>query len=543
MSLPALDLPPSNASLPEGRRWTQLLAARAPYVVAAIALIAGFVSLNTFLGGFYDDAFYVVLAKSLATGHGYRNLNLPGTPFATHYPPGYPFFLALLWWIGPAFPGNVVLFKLANVVFLAVAAAFAYRLGHERMGLGVGAALVAVIAGTATTPALYLSSMVLSETMFLALAIAFLLWAEAKLAREKADFRTAILLGVCAGLLMLVRTQAVALIAAVALVYALRRRWRDCAMSIGAAAIVVLPWLFWVAAHDTDIPALMRGDYGSYFAWLVDGIRERGPRILFEAARRNVPDIVSLIAYRLRMDGLPGVVASLCVCLLAGCGVARLARRAPVTLTFLLGYLGIAALWPFPPVRFLLGVWVLIMLLLASGAEMLLDDSTPNVAWHRRNVRLVKRGLGAVAAVLLVIGAIAYNVRGYARNAWATTEVESTRWIAPKIAWIGSRTDTSAVIASDHDEGAIYLYTGRRAVPVTTFTAGEFVAPRSFAADSTTLRWLTLHFQANYVTLSSVRLRPAAAAISSAATPLHDGAHEIVPWAFAVRQPTRPASR
>jgi hypothetical protein len=151
----------------------------------------------------------VVLAKSLATGHGYRNLNLPGTPFATHYPPGYPLFLALLWRIGPAFPGNVVLFKLANVVFLAVAAAFAYRLGHERMRLGVGAALVAVIAGTASTPALYLSSMVLSETMFLALAIPFLLWAEARLEREKADFRTATLLGVCAGLLMLVRTQAI----------------------------------------------------------------------------------------------------------------------------------------------------------------------------------------------------------------------------------------------------------------------------------------------------------------------------------------------
>jgi hypothetical protein len=91
----------------------------------------------------------------------------------------------------------------------------------------------------------------------------------------------------------------------------------------------------------------MRGDYGSYFVWFVDGIRERGPRILFEAVQRNVPDILSLIAYRLQVNGLPVVVASLCVLLLAGCGVARLARRAPVTLAFLVGYLAIAALWPF----------------------------------------------------------------------------------------------------------------------------------------------------------------------------------------------------
>src|SRR5205085_5084384 len=145
MSLPALDLLSNNATPREGSvRW-RVSESRMPLLAAALALVAGIFAVDTLpIGGFYDDAFYVILAKSLATGHGYRNLNLPGAPFATHYPPGYPLLLAVLWWLGPAFPANLVLFKVANALFLGIAAAFACRLGQEQLGLGVGVALVAV---------------------------------------------------------------------------------------------------------------------------------------------------------------------------------------------------------------------------------------------------------------------------------------------------------------------------------------------------------------------------------------------------------------
>jgi hypothetical protein len=256
--------------------------------------------------------------------------------------------------------------------------------------------------------------------------------------------------------------------------------------------------------------------------------------------------MIGQLAFRLRPPSMPllGGVTSLCVLLLATCGAVRLIRRAPVTIAFIGAYIAIAALWPFPPLRFLLGIWVLLMLLLASGAQMLIDDRVPNALWHRPRLRLTKRLIGIASAALLIVGVIAYNVRGFAHRGWAVTEEQSWRWIAPKVAWVGARTDTSAVIATDHDEGAIFLYTGRRAVPVTTFTAGEFIEPRAEAIDSTALRSLALHFKADYIVLSSIRLRPAAAAISRAAVPLDDGVHQIVPWAFAVRQPaSRPASQ
>ena len=227
MSLPAFELPAVDQTSPAQHEPARRLALRAPLIAAAIALVAGFAVVNTLpVGGFYDDAFYVILAKSLATAHSYRNLNLPGAPFATHYPPGYPLLLAVLWWLGPAFPANLVLFKVANALFLGIAAAFACRLGQEQLGLGVGVALVAVAAGTATTPALYLSSMVLSETMFLGLALPLILWAERRTTAKEDDVRGAMYIGACAGLLFLVRSQAIALIGAVVVVYAVRRRWR-----------------------------------------------------------------------------------------------------------------------------------------------------------------------------------------------------------------------------------------------------------------------------------------------------------------------------
>jgi hypothetical protein len=537
MSLPALELSPVHVSPATDASRRPSLRARAPFIVAAIALFAGLVAVNALpIGGFYDDSFYVILAKSLATGHGYRNLNLPGAPFATHYPPGYPLLLALLWLIGPAFPANLVLFKVANAVLLAVAAGFAFRLGRERMGLGTTPALIATVVGTATTPALYLSSMLLSETMFLALVVPFLLWAERAASREDADWREALALGAAVGVLFLVRSQAIALVGALALVLMMRRRWRDALLASAASIAVVSPWLLWVAAHDS-FPAPMRGDYGSYFAWFTDGLHERGFGMITETLRRNLPDIFGHVAHRFQPPTLPlpEALFSICVALLGLVGLVRVARRTPVTFLFLLGYLGIVAVWPFAPVRFVLGVWVLLMLVIASGADALLDDGVPNVSWHLPKVRRARRGSALATAAVLVFGVITYNVRGYQRHWWANTQDLSSRWIAPKLHWIAANTDTSAVIATDHDEGTVYLYTGRHAVPVTTFTAVQYLEPRSVDAEAATLRELTAYYKPQYLVLSAVQLRPFAAAMSTSGIALGDGTHKVVPWAFTLR--------
>src|ERR1700736_6254540 len=59
------------------------------------------------LGFYHDDAIFWIGAKSIAQGHGYKILSIPGQPFQTKYPPLFPALLALAWKWNPSFPANL----------------------------------------------------------------------------------------------------------------------------------------------------------------------------------------------------------------------------------------------------------------------------------------------------------------------------------------------------------------------------------------------------------------------------------------------------
>src|SRR5262245_33726270 len=101
--------------------------------VGALALIAGIAIVDALpVGVFHDDAMYVILARSIASGQGYRYLNLPGAPWATQHPPGYPALLALVSWFAPAFPGNLVAFKVLNAILSAAGAVLVTMFARAR---------------------------------------------------------------------------------------------------------------------------------------------------------------------------------------------------------------------------------------------------------------------------------------------------------------------------------------------------------------------------------------------------------------------------
>ena len=99
----------------------------------AVGGVALAVMPRALVGVFYDDGIYLALARSLAEGHGYRLLYLPGSPGAVHYPFAYPAFLAVLWSAWPQFPANVVLFRAANAVLLGLFAALSAGHVAERV--------------------------------------------------------------------------------------------------------------------------------------------------------------------------------------------------------------------------------------------------------------------------------------------------------------------------------------------------------------------------------------------------------------------------
>ena len=52
-------------------------------VFILVALVAWWASEPYVVGVFHDDGDYALLAKSIATGHGFHYLGLPGEPAAT----------------------------------------------------------------------------------------------------------------------------------------------------------------------------------------------------------------------------------------------------------------------------------------------------------------------------------------------------------------------------------------------------------------------------------------------------------------------------
>lgn len=53
------------------------------------------------VGSFFDDAHYIVLAKSLFSGQGYRLISFPHAPIENAFPPGWPILLGLYFKIIP----------------------------------------------------------------------------------------------------------------------------------------------------------------------------------------------------------------------------------------------------------------------------------------------------------------------------------------------------------------------------------------------------------------------------------------------------------
>lgn len=487
----------------------------APILVVVLAVLAGVNAVDASpLGVLYDDAHYAILGRALAFGDGYRYLNIPGAPVATHFPPGYPAFLALLWRVEPNFPENVALFKMANVVLLGGVAFATYAMARRRFDFGPLAAALTALAGTIAIPPLVLASSVLSETLFLVVLLPLLLAAER--GNENGGVRTAVWLGLAAGAASLVRSHAVALILALAASYLLRGRRGEAAASAGAALLVLAPWLLWVRHYDPLMPELVRGQYGSYGAWFVEGMRSEGVALLWATLRDNVVTCLAIIArsFSLTRHVVSDAVAVLAVLVLGAAGADDCWRRSRVLSLFLAFYIVIALVWPFSPLRMIWGVWPLLMLLMVGGAMRLW-----RLGENARHARAIARPACVVATVVALTGTLAFNVRGYANAWWATTSRSLLPRIQPTIAWVAERSRLGDVIVAD-DEGAVFLYTGRRAVPANTFTARQHVTPRTPAENATVLSKVLGAFAPAYVVGWSVPTLEAARALAVAAPPL-----------------------
>lgn len=506
--LPATEIPSSASDL--GRRLERLV----PLLLIFVVFLAAVLCITPWpVGAYEDDAIYTLLAKALATGEGYRMINLPGAPEATHYPPGYPFLLSLLWRAWPAFPDNVVVFKFANAVLVAVAAGGAYSFARGRLGYGPLPAALIAMAGIASMTMLQLAGLVLSEPLFVALLFLALPLVE-RCSRE-GSVRDAAIAGVLLGVLCMVRTIGVVAVGAAILVLLWRRHLRAAAVIAAVSALFLVPWQMWVGAHESELAPILQGKYGPYGSWLVDGYREGGIDFARKVILKNLAGAGNTLSY-LVMPTQLGVLRQISLLMLVPmvlAGLVLVAKRAPFLIAFCLAYVVLIIVWPFHPYRFLLALWPVLVIAVAAVIRVLWT-------WRPRGSVTAALRFSALGVVgYLTAGHLAYNWVEFREGEWRYLQQGAGESAKPLVEWVARYTNPDDVLSTDH-EVVVYLYTGRRGVPTTTFLPSQRLKRFTAADDEHWMGIMVGTFQPRYVITGWPPHVTAADSLSAGASPI-----------------------
>jgi len=453
------------------------LEGRAPWVAAAIALVAALLTMTSDpIGVFNDDGIYLLTAKALAEGQGYVYPHLPGTPPAIHYPPIWPILLAAVWKIAPAFPESIGWFKLINPVVIAAAAGAGVLVGQRLFGLRWWVAFGGVVAATLTVPVLLLTNLLLSEPLFLLLLLPTLLVTE-RLVREGGLGR-ALLAASLVALLVLVRTLGGVVLVAGVLLLLRERRWRETLVFAGVTVALLLPWQLFVWAAVPTFPDELRGSYGPYLEWVADGYKAGGFAFFREVLATNVAATWVMLGIFTSplIEGPVRHVTTACATLVFVAGLLALAPRgrAPVTALALFGYLVAVLGWPFWVDRFLWVMWPLIVLVALAGAATVVQALRA-----RGRVRAAASGIAVVT--VLAVGHETYNLRGLALGWESSASRDMTGAGIRLVRQVNNDRSLDGRLIAAELAPMLALYTGLQVLPVEILTPQEHVREKTQA--------------------------------------------------------------
>ncbi len=243
---------------------TKVFAAAASILLVAAVYVW---RLDRAAGLVVDDAYYVLLAQSLAQGGPYALVNSAAVPILPSVPPMFPAILSVVFRVSPSFPRNLILLKSVSIAAMIAAGFFTFWYGHRTRMLPAPVAWGVAIAVALTPGFVFLAtSTIMAECVFTALQLATVLVGERAASVSDADrsrgaVAFAALLTVSA---WLVRSAGVTLIAA-ALIHLLRRRRRPTAvMFVVVLAACAMPWLVYSQRHAPS--AIAREQYGGSIA-------------------------------------------------------------------------------------------------------------------------------------------------------------------------------------------------------------------------------------------------------------------------------------
>jgi len=406
----------------------------------------------------YDGAGYAVLARSLASGTGYRAIDHPDRPRHAHFPPGYPVLLAFVWSVTGPSDLAAHLVSCLCTVGATLAAWWWFRGIYPRdVALALGLALALNWAWART------GSAIQSEPLYMLLSQVTIVAAVRAAARGGVGRSLALggLLAAC----LLTRQIAIGLVLAVLLDLCLRRRWSMALSAAVVSALVISPWLAWLVvvggeqrtqagllfAGSSGLPGRIVSQAWFYLQRIPDQIT--GPVV-------EVATIIRRTAGVERLANLWALVFSGVV--IAGWLVAVRRPRRRLAGLFPMMTLAWLLIWPYTEAgRFLIP---LVPCLLIGAVE----GMTGLMRWGERSFGLgiLDRRVSFFAAVLILVVSLPYS--GYSIiTGRARARDAGNRAFDAACAWLAWHGDRPGPILTRHP-GEVFLATGRQALEVST---------------------------------------------------------------------------
>lgn len=454
------------------------------------ALLIYVLHLDRVVGLFVDDGWYVLLAKSLATGQGYSLINSPSSGIPPLYPPAFPFLLSLVYRIWPSFPDNVYLLKSVSIAAMMGVGVIAYRYFIRERKLPAHLALAIAVASVLSPPLVFLAtSSLMSECVF---ALIFLLTVVVlekcvRAGRGARSIQLAVLGASLASIGFLTRSIALALIVG-GFLYLLKTRLIKSAVVFAVAvAAFTGPWMVYTGSHrptpeqQSEQVGHIVQPYTQQF-WqkrageLGSGkitLKELPERVWNNLVQAGTED-VALLTFSPIVDAVSGATRSgfgpvpdswvlralsLMVTALAIAGfISALRERITLAEIAVPLTLAITLLWPWEPFRFILPMFPFIMFYVLKGAAAILPAA------------LKSRAVAGVAFLF-----VAVSVYGHASsllepfmgssaigdNSWEDAFVEVENMFNRSAREFGP-TDVIATF----NPPLTYLYTGRKTIGV-----------------------------------------------------------------------------
>ena len=493
--------------------WPALVSILALYVFAVFLMHP-----VAYFGSFGDDGVYFSSAKALAEGRGYIMPSFPGRLPGMKYPELYPLILSGIWRLDPNFPSNVNFGVALTLLFGCAFLVLTFFMLRRWPGVGEIGALAVTGLSAFSVEFFFSSRFISTDVPFAAMALGAV-WLTDR-SRERDRGTAAIFAaGLLAGLSVGVRGLGIAAVAGIWLALLGKREFQRLGWFSVAALPSSIPWL-WpsfarIFAHSGS--ALLQDPdangwtqtvcyYSSYACnwrmWVTNWTSFKSVIEFNLKAICQAPGLALLSPFA-ATSGLASLALVSLLSAAAVIGVIRLSQKLgwqPIH-AFLLCNLALILPWPYEPERFLIpfypllfaGVWL-------EGkrlASLLVSSFGPGRSVGERALAAAM-GLGAIALAALV----SFNCFYYNPSQTATRGELGQRLLAERsgaYSWIRDHAAPNANVIADR-AGALYLSTGRRAVPPIASLVQSFYQhdPRYIEHDVAHLGDVAAHIHASY---------------------------------------------